>query len=158
MPVNRDFIGRKYPASGVYEVSREKIRDFAVAIGDANPAYVDPAAAAELGYADVVAPPTFLTVLTFRFSADTPVVDPELGLDYALVVHGEQAFVSHRPVIAGDKLHSVTSVADIRNAGRNELVTLVAEVTDGSGDRVATLTSTLVSRGSAASVPDAVAV
>lgn len=150
MPLNRDFIGREYVAPETFEVGREHIRQFADAIGDANPIYRDGSAAQAAGYVDVIAPPTFLTVLGFRFGLDSPVVDPTLGLNYALVVHGEQKFVLHRPVRAGDVLSSRTSVADIRDAGRNELMTLVTEVTGADGEPVATTTSTLVSRGTAA--------
>ena len=148
MPLNRAFVGREYPAPDTYEVGREHIRQFADAIGDQNPLYRDPAAARAAGHPDVLAPPTFLTVLGFRFGMSSPIVDPDLGLDYALVVHGEQRFEHHRPVRAGDVLTSVSRVADIRNAGRNELMTMVTEVTAGD-ERVATLTSTLVSRGTA---------
>ncbi len=150
MPVNRDFIGRQYPSSSSYEVGREHIRSFARAIGDENPAYTDPAAARALGHPDVIAPPTFLTVLNFRFAAEGPVADPALGLDYSLVVHGEQSFELHRPVRAGDVLTSVARVDDIKDAGRNELITTVSEVTAADGERVATLRGTIVSRGTAA--------
>ena len=151
MPVNRDFIGREYPASTTFEVGREHIRRFAQAIGDDNPAYTDPAAARALGHPDVIAPPTFLTVLNFRFAMEGPVADPALGLDYSLVVHGEQSFELHRPVRAGDVLTTVARVDDIRDAGRNELITTVSEVTDAAGEKVATLRGTIVSRGTAAS-------
>jgi|NGEPerStandDraft_6_1074524.scaffolds.fasta_scaffold134734_3 acyl dehydratase len=151
MALNRDFIGRRYPASAPYEVGREKIREFATAIGDANPAYLDADAARALGYPDVIAPPTFLTVLTFRFFDESPTVDPELGLDYSLIVHGEQRFVHHRPVQAGDRLAVTTRIAEIRDAGRNELMTTESEVTTVEGDPVATIYGTLVSRGTAAS-------
>ncbi len=150
MPLNRDFVGREYPASAPYEVGREHIRRFAEAIGDPNPVYTDPEAAKALGHPDVIAPPTFLTVLNFGFAMEGPVVDPGLGLNYALVVHGEQHFTLHRPVRAGDMLTSVQRVDDIRDAGRNELMTTVTEVTDATGEPVATLRSTLVSRGTAA--------
>jgi len=149
VPINRDFIGREYSASGTYEVSREKIRDFVTAIGDQNPVYVDPEAAKALGHPDVIAPPTFLTVLGFRFPFDSPIVDPELGLDYSRVVHGEQAFTLHRPVRAGDVLTVKTRVGDIRDAGRNELITMIGEVTTTEGETVATTTSVIVSRGTA---------
>jgi len=149
MPLNPEFVGREYPASGTFEVGREHIRQFADAIGDPNPIYRDRAAAQAAGHPDVVAPPTFLTVLGFRFGGDSPVTDPALGLNYALVVHGEQKFELHRPVRAGDVLSGVSRVADIRAAGRNELMTMVTEVTDAAGERVATTTSTLVSRGTA---------
>ena len=150
MPLNREFIGREYPASETYEVSRELIRRFAQAIGDANPAYTAVEAAKALGYPDVIAPPTFLTVLTFRYAMEGPVVDPALGLNYALVVHGEQKFVHHRPVRAGDVLRVTSSVVDIRDAGRNELMTTKTAVTTTDGEPVADLFGTLVSRGTAA--------
>jgi acyl dehydratase len=151
MPINRDFIGREYVASDSYEVSREVIRRFAEAIGDANPVYTDVEAAKAAGHPDVIAPPTFLTVLTFRFAFDSPVVDPDLGLNYALVVHGEQRFVHHRPVRAGDVLRIVSAVEDIRDAGRNELMTTKTTVTTVDGESVGDLYGTLVSRGTAAS-------
>ena len=150
MPVNRAFIGREYPASAPYEVGREHIRRFAEAIGDLSPAYLDPEAARALGHPDVIAPPTFLTVLNFRFATEGPVTDPELGLDYSLVVHGEQSFELHRPVRAGDVLTSVQSVTDIKDAGRNELIQTTTEITATDGERVATARSTIVSRGTAA--------
>jgi acyl dehydratase len=154
MPLNRAFIGREYPASAAYEVGREHVRRFAEAIGDLDPAYLDPRAAQALGHSDVVAPPTFLTVLGYRFASEGPIVDPELGLNYALVVHGEQSFELHRPVVAGDVLTAVQRIDDIKDAGRNELILTVTEVTDPGGHRVATLRSTIVSRGTAASAKE----
>jgi len=149
MPINRDFIGREYPASETYEVSRELIRRFAGAIGDANPAYTDIEAAKAHGHPDVIAPPTFLTVLGFRYSGHGPLADPSLGLNYALVVHGEQRFVHHRPVRAGDVLTVTSSVVDIRDAGRNELMTTKMAVTTVDGEPIADMFSTIVSRGTA---------
>ncbi|HZE14700.1 MAG TPA: MaoC family dehydratase N-terminal domain-containing protein [Mycobacterium sp.] len=150
MPLNRTFIGREFPASATYEVSRELIRRFAEAIGDTNPAYTDVEAAKALGHRDVVAPPTFLTVLNFRFADEGPVFHPELGVDYSRIVHGEQRFVHHRPVYAGDVLKVTTSLIDIRDAGRNELLTIKGSVTDEAGAPVADVYTTLVSRGTAA--------
>jgi acyl dehydratase len=66
-----------------------------------------------------------------------------------MVVHGEERFEFHRPVYAGDVLDTVTTIADIRDAGRNELMTLVSQVTS-NGEPVATVTNTIVSRGTAA--------
>jgi acyl dehydratase len=150
MPINRDFIGRKYPASETYEVSRELIRRFADAIGDSSPVYRDIEAAKALGHPDVIAPPTFLTVLGFRLAGDGPMADPTLGLNYALVVHGEQRFVHHRPARAGDVLTIVSSVEDIRDAGRNELLTTKMTITTTEGEPVADGYSSIVSRGTAA--------
>lgn len=150
MPLDRSFVGRKYPPTDVYEVAREKIRDFAVAIGDEDPVYLDTRAAHAAGHPDVVAPPTFLTVLGFRFARSGPMADPALGLDYSLVVHGEQRFALHRPVLAGDRLVATSQVEDIRDAGRNELITVRTDVVTEGGEPVATLRSTAVSRGTAA--------
>ena len=150
MPLNRDLLGRRYPASVPFEVGRESIRRFAQAVGDPHPAYVDAEAARALGHPDVIAPPTYLTVLNFRYADEGPVADPELSLDYAQVVHGSQAFELHRPVRAGDVLTSVQSIEEIKDVGRNEVLTTVTEVTDADGQPVATLRSTLVSRGTAA--------
>ena len=153
MPIDQSYVGRAYPASATYEVGREHVRAFADALGDPNPLYRDRAAARAAGHPDVVAPPTFLTVLTNRFGAEGPVADPGLGLDYSLVVHGEQHFALHRPVHVGDVLSCTVTVTGVREIGRNESLTLQTEVTDAGGAAVATMTTILVSRGTAAPKP-----
>jgi acyl dehydratase len=147
--LNRDFIGRSFPASAPYEVSRVKIKDFANAIGDNNPAYLDTAAAQALGHPDVIAPPTFAIVISFQMGAQV-VFDPALGLDYSRVVHGEQSFSYSRPIHAGDVLVGTPTIVDIRDAGRNELLTWEAAITTLDGEPVCTAVNTLVSRGTAA--------
>ena len=147
MGLNRDFVGREFPVPDVYEIGREHIRQFAAAIGDLNPLYTDPEAARSAGHRDVVAPPTFLTVLAFRFADQGPMADPELGLDYTRLVHGAQVFTHQRPVVAGDRLRFSARVDSIRGAGGNEILTMVQDVTDESGGPVATLTMTVVIRG-----------
>jgi len=147
LPVNRDFIGREYVAPTVYEVSREKIRDFAVAIGDLNPLYLEPDAARSAGHPDVLAPPTFLTVLGFRFHDHGPIGDPEFGVDFSMVVHGEQRFVAHRPVYAGDRLASKQVVENVRSMAGNEMVTTRTYVTLEGGEPVADVFWSLVVRG-----------
>jgi acyl dehydratase len=148
MPLNRAFIGREYSFDTPFEVGRELIRHFAMAIGDGNPIYHDVAAAQAAGHRDLVAPPTFLTTLGFRRGGG-PIGDPDLGLDYALVVHGEQKFVLHRPVYAGDALLGRTTVTDIRDVGRNEAMVMETAVMAGD-EQVATVTMTMISRGTAA--------
>jgi acyl dehydratase len=150
MAINRDYIGREYRASATYEVGREHVRRFAEAIRDSNPVYTDPQAARALGHPDCIAPPTFLTVLNFRFALEGPIVDPGFGLDYSRVVHGEQRFELHRPVRVGDVLQMVSRIEDIKDAGRNELIAMAMQITDAAGERVATVRSTIVSRGTAA--------
>jgi acyl dehydratase len=148
MALDASFIGRTYPPSAPYEVGREKIREFADAIGDYNPVYRDQAVAEKMGYPDVIAPPTFPVVLSMR-SAGQVIADPALGLDYTRVVHGEQKFVYTRPVRAGDKLVSVVTVENVRSAAGNDLLTTRADVSTVDGEHVVTAYSTLVARGTA---------
>lgn len=148
MPLNRDWIGRVAPKGDPVEVTRNDIRRFATAIGDSNPAYHDREAAKALGYADVIAPPTFLISATTGGGSGGFILDPDLGLNYAMVVHGEEAFEFVRPVQAGDVLEMTQRIADIQAKGSNELLTLVTEVTS-DGEPVATITNTIVSRGTA---------
>jgi len=150
MPINPSFVGRRYESTEVYEVGREHIRRFADAIEDRNPLYRDREAARAAGYRDVVAPPTFLTVLGFRYRDTTPMDDPELGVDFSKIVHGEEAFTLHRPICAGDVLKITYTVADVRVAGKNELMTAIIDVWAVDREPVASISSTLVSRGTAA--------
>ena len=97
MPIDPSYAGRSYPPTDPYEVGVEKIREFADALGDPNPAYRDRTAAAALGHPEVMAPPTFPFVLTLP-GLPAVIDDPELGIDYSRVVHGEQRFAYTRPV------------------------------------------------------------
>lgn len=146
MALNPDFVGREYPATGSYVVGREKIREFAAAVGDANPAYTDVAAAQALGYADVIAPPTFAIVLSLK-AAEAVMFDPELGLDYSRVVHGEQSFAYTRPIVAGDELQVTTVIESIRTVAGNDMLTTKGSITTVTGEPVATATSMLLARG-----------
>src|SRR3954468_6345861 len=149
MPVDASYIGRVYPPTAPYEVGREQIREFADAANDPNPVYRDRAAAQALGYPDVIAPPTFPIILTLK-AGHQVITDPDFGIDYSRVVHGEQRFVHHRPVRAGDVLQVTVTVEDIRSAAGNDMVTTRAEVSTVDGEAVLTATSTLVARGTAA--------
>jgi acyl dehydratase len=152
MALDQSFVGRVYPPTPAYEVSREKIREFADAVGDDNPAYHDVAAAQALGYPDVIAPPTFPIVVTMK-AARQIISDPELGLDYSKVVHGEQSFSYTRPLTAGDVVQMTPSVESIRSAAGNDLITTRTEVTTLDGAHVVTAFSTLVARGTAGEQP-----
>ena len=143
--VNPAFAGRTYPPTPAYEVGREKIREFAEATG-AHPAHTDPDAARVLGYADVIAPPTFAVLIAQRCDAQL-VRDPEAGIDYSRVVHGEQTFVHHRPIVAGDRLVAVLHVDGVRAAGGHAMVTTRSEIATEAGEPVCTASSTLVVRG-----------
>ena len=148
MAINPDYAGRSYPVAGPYEVSRVKIAEFADAIGDDSPLYRDPAAARAAGYADVIAPPTFPIVISSAAAAQA-VRDPGLGVNYAMIVHGEQRFEYGRPLIAGDVVTAQVTITDIRSAGRNTLLTTQTVIRAADGAPVCTAYSTLAERGAA---------
>jgi acyl dehydratase len=148
MPLNKAFEGREFAESPPYEVTAESIREFADAIGDPNPLYRDVNAAKDAGYDAIIAPPTYLTKLNFIYSAEM-MLDPDLGLNYALVVHGEQEYEYRRPVKAGDALVAKPMIASITARGRNELLVTEAVISTTAGEQVAVARSTIVSRGTA---------
>ena len=149
MPLDPSFVGRTYPPDSTYEVGREKIREFAAAIGDAHPVYTDPDAARAAGYPDVIAPPTFLTVINLD-AINAIAGDPDLGLDYSRMVHGDQSFTYTRPVHAGDLLRVTTMVEDIMARAGNDFLTVRGEVVDADGQLVCTTRAQLVVRGEGA--------
>jgi acyl dehydratase len=130
MAVNRAFVGRTYTAGQPYEVGREKIREFAEAIGER---------------ADVIAPPTFPIVLSMR-AESSAVLDPELGFDFSRVVHREQRFTYTRPVHAGDVLTVTVTLTQADTLGGNDLVAFQSEVATLTGEHICTTTTSLVSR------------
>lgn len=144
MAIDLSLVGKTYPALA-YEVGREKIREFARAVGETSPACHDVAAAQALGHADLVAPPTFAVVAT-RGAQLAVIDDAELGLDFSRVVHGDQTFVHHRPIVAGDVLTVVAAIGSARTVAGNDIVAIRSEITGAAGEPVATVTATLVSR------------
>jgi len=149
MPVDASLVGKVYPATRPYYVSREKIREFANAINDPNPAYRDVQAARALGHPDVVAPPTFPVVVTSEAS-ERLFFDPAAGIDFSRVVHGEQKFVHHRPLVAGDTLLVDLTVESVRSVAGNEMVTSRADARTEAGEPVVTATMLIVVRGAEA--------
>jgi acyl dehydratase len=148
MAINPDYVGRTFPPGDPYEVSRVKIAEFADAIGDPNPVYRDRAAAQAAGHPDVIAPPTMAIVVSAA-STGRVISDPGLGLNYAMVVHGEERFEYSRQIHAGDVLTAEVTISRIRQAGRNVLLTTTTEIRTTDGDPVCTAVNTLVERGSA---------
>ena len=144
--LDTSFTGRTYPAGDPYEVSRAKIREFVEAIGDGNPCYVDPAQARRAGYPDVIAPPTFLTIVNLA-AINVVVDDPELGFDYSRMVHGDQSFEHHRPVHAGDVIMVTVTIEDIMSRAGNDFLTMRAEVHTDADELVCVCRAQLVVRG-----------
>src|SRR3954470_23321486 len=148
MALDAGLVGRSYPPSAVYEVGRAAIAQFATALGDPDPAYRDAAAAQALGHPDVIAPPTFAIVVTLE-AANVVITDPDVDVDYSRVVHGEQRFIHHRPIRAGDRLVATTTIDAVRAMGGNDLLTTRADLATEDGEPVSTATSMLVARGGA---------
>ena len=145
MAINLELVGKSYPPAPAYEVGREKIREFAAAIGDDNPAYHESAAAQALGHRAVIAPATFAVIVSF-LAASAVVNDPDLGLDYSRVVHGEQRFSYSRPITAGDRLVATATIENLRIAAGNDMVTTRTDITTIDGEHVVTATAVIVSR------------
>jgi acyl dehydratase len=144
MALNRDFIGRAFPSPEPYEITRVKIKEFADAIGDLNPIYRDQDAAKAAGHPDVLAPPTFPIVLALGGDS---LDDPELGLNWAMVVHGEQRFEYRRPLRAGDVVVTESTIAGMRSIGRNERLEIQTVITTMEGEHVCTAHNVLIERG-----------
>jgi acyl dehydratase len=144
MALNRDFIGRAFPSPEPYEITRVKIKEFADAIGDLNPIYRDQDAAKAAGHPDVLAPPTFPIVLALGGDS---LDDPELGLNWAMVVHGEQRFEYRRPLRAGDVVTTESTIAGMRSIGRNERLEIQTVITTVEGEHVCTAHNVLIERG-----------
>ena len=148
MALDPSYVGRAFPLVEPYAVGIEKIREFATAIGDDNPMYHDRAAARAAGHPDVVAPPTF-GIAVIAAAQDAVLFDPALGLDFSRVVHGDQRFVHHRPIYAGDELSRTVVVDAVRVLAGNDVLTLRIEVVDADERPVCTTYSNLVARGTA---------
>jgi acyl dehydratase len=144
--LNTDFVGRVYGPGEPYEVSRVKIADFADAIGEPSELCRDAEAARRAGYPDVIAPPTFAVVLSMA-SARLANDDPGLGLDYSMVVHGEQSFAHSRPLHAGDMVVATTTIESIKAVGALSMMVTSTDLTTIGGEHVCTARSTLVERG-----------
>jgi len=143
--VHPTLAGRSYSAAGSYVVGRETVRQFAGAVGAEHPLHHDVVAAREAGYGDVVAPPTFAVVVA-QPATDAMMADPEVGLEYSRIVHGEQTFAHHAPIVAGDELEARMTVASVRSAGGAAMLTLVTQVTTTAGEPRSTVTALLVHR------------
>ncbi|MHC2998245.1 FAS1-like dehydratase domain-containing protein [Microbacterium sp. HJ5] len=143
MPVNPEIVGRAFPPTAPYLVGREKVREFARAVFATDPQHTDPEAAQALGYADVVAPPTFAMVVQ-DFTLQQLLAEPDSGIVLQNVLHAEQRFRYTRPIVAGDQLTARLSVTGIRTLGGNAMVTSDAEITDAEGGHVVTATSVLL--------------
>ena len=146
MALNAEYVGRVFGPTEPYEISRVKIAEFADAIGEPSPLCRDREAAIKAGYPDVIAPPTFAIVVSMRAAGEAS-ADPGLGLDYSMVVHGEQRFVHDRPLHAGDVIVATTTIESIRSTRSLSMLVTATDLATIEGEHVCTARSTLVERG-----------
>ena len=144
MAPKTDAVGKTYPPVS-YAVGREKVREFAAAVGEENPLHHDLDAAREAGYADVVAPPMFAVVFGGRAMAPA-LFDPEVGIDFSRMVHGGQEFVWGPPVVAGDEIATEVEVKDVAERGGLQFFVFESRSTNQNGETVCTGTWTNIVR------------
>jgi acyl dehydratase len=129
-----------------YAVGREKVREYAYAVGETNPLHLDPEAARAAGHRDIVAPPMFAAV--YASGAVMPAFfDPEVGMDFARMVHGGQEFAWGPLVVAGDEITTEVEVADISERGGVGFYVFESRSDNQDGARVCTGTWTCIVRG-----------
>jgi acyl dehydratase len=145
MPVDTRAIGKSYDPV-VYAVGREKIKEYARAVGETNPLHLDERAAREAGYGDVVAPPMFAVVFSAPAVAPS-MFDPEVGMNFAMMVHGGQEFVWGPLVVAGDEITTTVNVKDISERDGRGYYVFESISTNQRGEEVCRGTWTNIVRG-----------
>jgi acyl dehydratase len=145
VPVSDTAVGKAYPPV-LYAVGREKVREYAAAVGESNPLHLDPEAARAAGYADVVAPPMFCVVYSAQ-AMGPAVLDPEVGINLMMMVHGGQEFVWGAPVVAGDEITTSVTVAEIYEKDGKGFYVFESASDNQKGERVCTGTWTNIVRG-----------
>ena len=115
MALSTAAVGKAYPPL-TYAVGREGVRAYALAVGETEPLHLDIEAARAAGFADLVAPPMFAVV--YSAPAMGPALfDPEVGMDFARMVHGAQEFAWGPLVVAGDEVTTTVTVRSIEERG-----------------------------------------
>ena len=145
MALKTEAIGKTYPAV-TYAVGREKIREYASAVGETNAVYFDVDAARAAGYEDVVAPPMFAVVYAAR-AVGPAILDPEVGINFAMMVHAGQEFVWGPVVVGGDEITTTASVKDIADRGGMAFYEFESVSENQRGETVCTGTWTQIVSG-----------
>jgi acyl dehydratase len=145
MPVKTEAIGKQLPPV-TYAVGREKIREYARAVGETNPLHLDVEAARAAGYPDLVAPPMFAVVYSAP-AVGPGIFDPDVGIDFAMMVHGGQEFRWGKPVVAGDEITTTASVKDISERDGKGFYVFESRSVNQDGEEVCVGTWTNIVRG-----------
>jgi acyl dehydratase len=143
--VNKDSVGKQWPPVD-YEVGLEKIREYAHAVGETNPVYHDREAALSAGFRGVVAPPMFCVVYSAR-AMGPAVLDPDVGINLAAMVHGSQEFQWGEPVCAGDVITTTPRLTDVYEKDGRGYYVFLSESTNANGELTVRGTWTNIVRG-----------
>jgi acyl dehydratase len=133
--INTDILGMVWVYEDSYVVGREKVREFTKAVKAEDPASLDEAAAAELGYDDLVAPLTFVTILGKMVQADF-MRKVDTGYETLQMVQVDQKFVFHKPILAGDELHARMEVDSVVERFGADIVVTRNTLTNKDGELV----------------------
>ncbi|MEU5842115.1 MaoC family dehydratase N-terminal domain-containing protein [Rhodococcus sp. NPDC047139] len=145
MPLNPDLAGRTFPPTP-YLVGREKVREFARAVRASDPIHLDVEASRAAGFADVVAPATFTTVVQSP-SVTQFLQTPGTGIELHRVVHGSEKVEYRRPIVAGDDLTTTLTITDVIERAGGHILSTICEIRDSAGNLVASVTSKFIHRG-----------
>jgi acyl dehydratase len=145
MAIKTEAIGKEYPAT-TYQVGREKIKEYATVLGIENPVHLDVEAARAAGFRDVVAPPMFAVVYSSP-AAGPAMLDPEVGMNFAAMVHGGQEFEWGEPACSGDEITTTAKCLDISEKDGKGFYVFETNSVNQNGDQVVKGTWTLIVRG-----------
>ena len=145
MALKTDAVGKEWPAT-TYQVGREKIKEYASALGIDNPVHFDVGEAHRAGFRDVVAPPMFAVVYSSAAVAPA-ILDPEVELNFAAMVHGGQEFEWDEPACSGDEITTTAKCLSIEEKDGKGFYVFETNSVNQDGAQVARGTWTLIVRG-----------
>ncbi len=145
MPIDTKFIGREYKPV-TYVIGQEKIREYALAVGDLNPLYIDPEFAKKSKFGTIIAPPMFVVVFA-RDSMFNLFEDKEININLPKLVHGEQEFNFHTIVKANDSIKTISKIKNIFQKNNNDFVELETKSYNQNNELVVEGLWTFIIRG-----------
>ena len=145
MSLSSSIVGKHYRYPDHYIVGREKIREYALAVKNDDPAFFDEKAAVELGHKALLAPLTFISVFGYR-AQSAFFAAANIGITDAKIVQVDQVLKFIQPITAGDKLYCDVYVDSVRQAHGTDIIVMKTIVTNEAGDIVQETYTTLAGR------------
>ena len=145
MAVKTDAVGKEW-AGDPFTVEAERIEQYASAVGEDSPVHHDAEVAKAEGFRDLVAPPMFCVVYSAPAMAPA-ILDPEVEMNFATMVHGGQEFAWGEPVCAGDEIRTTVTVKSIDERDGKGFYVFESVSTNQDGREVVRATWTNIVRG-----------